>query len=98
MLNVVAHLKQGYNTMINPDGPAGPPYVLTPGVLQMSKFSGIPIVPIRFELTRFFRLGAWDRKKVPLPFSTIRVVYGKPVLVNEKNADSAAAEISKLLG
>lgn len=97
MLQVVEHLKSGYNTFINPDGPAGPPYVLKPGVLQMSKLSGIPIVPVRFELTHYFRLGAWDRKKVPLPFSRIKVVYGKPVLINDTNAEIAGVEISKLL-
>ncbi len=98
MLQVVEHLKQGYNTMINPDGPAGPPYILKQGVLQMSKHSGIPIVPIRFELTRYFRLGAWDRKKVPLPFSRIRVVYEKPVAVSESNIEESSSELTILLG
>ncbi len=98
MLNVVEHLKQGYNTMINPDGPAGPPYILKPGVLQMSKLSGIPIVPIRFELTNYFRLGAWDKKKVPLPFSTIRVIYQEPVSASDLNVEKRVAEIMEKLG
>ncbi|MDZ4844212.1 MAG: DUF374 domain-containing protein [Chitinophagales bacterium] len=98
MLQVVEHLKQGYNTMINPDGPAGPPYILKQGVLQMSKHSGIPIVPIRFELTHYFRLGAWDKKKVPLPFSRIRVVYEKPVAVSESNIEESSSELTILLG
>lgn len=97
MLNVVEHLKQGYNTMINPDGPAGPAYILKPGVLQMSKLSGIPIVPIRFELSHYFRLGAWDKKKVPLPFSTILVVYGNAVEVREANIESVTEKLVKSL-
>lgn len=97
MLNVVEHLKQGYNTMINPDGPAGPPKILKQGVLEMSKLSGVPVVPVRFELSRSFRLGAWDRKRIPIPFSTIRVVYGKAVAVNERNYESAAAEMQAQL-
>lgn len=98
MLQVVEHLKQGCSTMINPDGPSGPPYILKPGVLQMSKLSGIPIVPIRFELTRCFRLGAWDRKKVPLPFSSIRVVYGKPVEAVQHSLEVAADALKEKLG
>jgi lysophospholipid acyltransferase (LPLAT)-like uncharacterized protein len=97
MLNVVEHLKQGYNTMINPDGPAGPNKVLKQGVLEMSKLSGIPIVPIRFELSRSFRLGGWDKKKVPLPFSRIRVVYGSAIQGYE-NFETTAQELSKSMG
>jgi len=88
MLKVVQELKSGCNAFLNPDGPAGPYKVLKPGVLEMSKLSGIPIVPIRFELSNYFRLKGWDKKKVPLPFSKIRVIYGKAVVVREENIES----------
>jgi len=93
MLSVVEHLKQGYNTMINPDGPAGPYKELKPGVLNMSRLSGVPIVPIQFELSNYFRLKGWDKKKVPLPFSRIKVVYRKPFLVS----DETIAEITLMV-
>ena|ERR1051325_9167268 len=98
MLQVVEHLKKGYNTFINPDGPAGPYQVLKPGVLEMSRLSGIPVVPIRFELSKYIRWRGWDKKKMPLPFSTIKVIYQKPVLVTDLNFQEAAREIAAELG
>jgi lysophospholipid acyltransferase (LPLAT)-like uncharacterized protein len=98
MLNVVEHLKQGYNTMINPDGPGGPPKKLKPGVVNMSRLSGIPVVPIQFKLSNYFRLGGWDRKKVPLPFSTIRIIYGKSYSVSESNIPEVSKAIEAALG
>lgn len=98
MLQVVEDLKSGYNTFINPDGPGGPYHVLKPGVLNMSRLSGIPIVPIRFELSNYFRLKGWDKKKVPLPFSTIKVVYGKAVAVSDFNLQDASKAITVFLG
>lgn len=94
MLKVVEHLKQGYNTFLNPDGPAGPYHVMKPGALEMSRLSGVPVVPIRFELSNYFRLKGWDKKKVPLPFSTIRVIYGKSFSVS---GNSNLEEISSNL-
>jgi lysophospholipid acyltransferase (LPLAT)-like uncharacterized protein len=98
MLNVVEHLKQGYNTMINPDGPAGPYKELKPGVLNMSRLSGIPIVPVQFELSNYFRLKGWDKKKVPLPFSRIRVIYGQPFSASDKNIQQVSVKIQSELG
>ncbi|HXH18790.1 MAG TPA: DUF374 domain-containing protein [Chitinophagales bacterium] len=98
MAKVVEHLKLGYSTFLNPDGPAGPYKVLKPGVLEMSRQSGIPVVPIRFELSNYFRLKGWDKKKVPLPFSKIKVIYEKAVLVSDLNFEDARKEIEKALG
>ncbi len=98
MLQVVEHLKSGHNTFINPDGPAGPYHVLKPGVLNMSRLSGIPIVTIRFELSNYFRLKGWDKKKVPLPFSKIKVIYGNSFSVTENNVNEISSGIQKALG
>ena len=98
MMQVVEHLKSGYNTLINPDGPAGPYKELKPGVLNMSRLSGIPVVPIQFELSKYFRLGGWDKKKVPLPFSTIRVIYGKAVQITDFNTKENSVKIAQMLG
>ena len=98
MMQVVEHLRKGYNTLINPDGPAGPPKELKPGVINMSALSGIPIVPIRFELSNYVRLKGWDRKKVPMPFSTIKVIYGKAVQITDEFLTEKSIEITRLLG
>ncbi|GIV34958.1 MAG: hypothetical protein KatS3mg031_2493 [Chitinophagales bacterium] len=98
MLHVSELLQAGYNTFINPDGPAGPPKIPKPGVLEMSRLSGIPIVPIRFELSHSFRLPGWDKKKVPLPFSVIKIIYGQPLSVHSGKEQESNQELIRQLG
>lgn len=90
---VILFLKKGYNTLITPDGPAGPPHSMKPGVLQMSMETGVPIIPMKIIPSHFFTIPTWDKKRIPLPFSTIRVVYGKPVVVTKDNYE----EVKRIL-
>ena len=74
-------LRNGYSTMINPDGPAGPPKKLKPGVLIMAKETGVPIIPVTMKSSPVWVLSTWDKKKQPLPFSKITVKYHQPIYV-----------------
>lgn len=95
---VVRLLRHGCSTALMPDGPRGPAGVLKDGVLHISRQSGVPILPIRFRLSRYVRLSGWDRKHFPLPFGTIRVEYGTPVSVTESNFDTARGRVTEQLG
>lgn len=75
-------LKNGYSTMINPDGPAGPIKKLKPGVLIMARETGVPIIPVTMDATPKWVLNTWDKKKQPLPFSKITVRYHEPIHIN----------------
>jgi lysophospholipid acyltransferase (LPLAT)-like uncharacterized protein len=75
-------LKQGWTTAIAPDGPHGPVKTLKRGVLHLAVQSGVPIVPVRCDARPAFRLRAWDRKVVPLPFARIRIRFGTPLTVD----------------
>ncbi len=94
---VIAFLKNGYSTLITPDGPAGPPHILKTGVLQMSIESGVPVVPLKIIPSCYFTIPTWDKKRIPLPFSLIRVIYEKPILVNNENIESSNKLIVELL-
>jgi lysophospholipid acyltransferase (LPLAT)-like uncharacterized protein len=94
---LVRELRSGASTVIAPDGPAGPARVLKRGVLHIAAQSGVPIVPLRFELSRCWHLSGWDRKRYPRPFSTIRVHVGRPIAVDERRFESAAREATALL-
>ena len=96
--NVIAYLKHGYSTAIASDGPAGPPYVLKPGALWMSRDAGIPVVPLRFSGSSGFYLGGWDKKFVPLLFSEITVAVGESIRVTENNIESSTTMITNHLG
>lgn len=95
--NVIGFLRQGYSTTVACDGPAGPPLVMKPGVLLMSRDAGIPVVPLRFESAKSYRLGGWDKKVMPLLFSPITVYVGEPVQVTEQNFNEAQKQIAEFL-
>lgn len=94
---LVEYLKKGYSTVLLPDGPNGPAFVAKKGMLHISLQSQVPIVPMQFRASRFLESNAWDRKKWPFPFSTIRVQFGKPIQVSEENFDEAYDEITNAL-
>ena len=96
--NVISYLKQGYSTTIASDGPAGPPQVMKPGALWMSRDACIPVVPLRFSGSGGFHLGGWDRKFVPFLFSEITVSVGEGIYVNANNIESSTAIITAHLG
>ena len=60
---LVEYLKKGYSTVMLPDGPNGPPFIIKKGILHVSKQSQVPIVPIQFGVTKFFEDSTWDQKK-----------------------------------
>jgi len=95
---IAEYLKQGYSTVVFPDAPRGPTYVLKDGVLHMSLKSGVPIAPVRFSIARYMELKGWDRKRMPYPFNRIRAEFKDPIQVTEANFDEARERLREALG
>jgi lysophospholipid acyltransferase (LPLAT)-like uncharacterized protein len=70
-------LEHGNDVAISPDGPRGPRYHLSPGVIFLAQRTKVPIVPIRVEYSRCIRLKSWDGFMIPLPFSRVTVKFDK---------------------
>jgi len=96
---LAGYLKQGYSTMINPDGPYGPKFEWKKGALHLSRQTGVPILPIKVEARPYWKWPSWDRKWVPYPFiSTIRITYGAPVYVKSENFEEELRLLNGKLG
>ena len=95
---IINEINCGYNTMVACDGPAGPYKVLKKGVLEMSRQTGVPVIPISFELSNYFILPGWDKKILPLPFTTVKVTYQESIVVTDNNYEEAKRKISQLMG
>jgi len=89
---LASHLRGGGSTAISPDGPRGPRRVLKKGVLHLARDSGVPILPLRFSASPALHAG-WDRKVIPLPWSTITVAVGSPIAVTEDDFDRAGQRL-----
>lgn len=91
---IIDDLKDGKNTVINPDGPSGPVKELKEGVLEMALVTGVPVVPLKIITpVAWVWKFTWDHKRIPVPFSKVIVEYGTPVKVTEENYEKAKQEI-----
>jgi lysophospholipid acyltransferase (LPLAT)-like uncharacterized protein len=87
-----------YSTVINPDGPNGPAFVLKKGILHLSLKSNVPVVPLRLSSSNFRELNTWDRKKFSRSFSTIKVEIGDPIYVTSDNFEHVHELIAEKMG
>jgi lysophospholipid acyltransferase (LPLAT)-like uncharacterized protein len=81
LLQLAATLEAGEDVAVTPDGPRGPCYKLGPGVVFLARQTGAGILPIHVEYGCAIRLGGWDRMRIPVPFSVVRVILDQPVMV-----------------
>ncbi|TGL53334.1 DUF374 domain-containing protein [Leptospira meyeri] len=79
---VIQHLKKGLPAAFTPDGPRGPAFIVQPGIIAAAQVTQVPIVPFHYECSRQWILErAWDKHRVPKPFTTFVVSYGEPISV-----------------
>lgn len=89
-------LRDGSNAVITPDGPKGPRQRAKSGVVELSRLSGMPILPVAFGAWPRTILKSWDQFLVPHPFGRGVYVWGEPIYV-PGDADKAAVEKFQLL-
>lgn len=77
MREMLSLCRRGHRIGLVVDGPQGPPCVAKPGIIQMAKRSGVPVLPMMWSADRFWRVGSWDRTMIPKPFSRIVMIYGR---------------------
>ncbi|MDX8411385.1 MAG: lysophospholipid acyltransferase family protein [Mariprofundaceae bacterium] len=79
---------------ITPDGPKGPREIAQPGTVQMSRKSGLPILPVCYATKRHRRARSWDRFYIPLPFTRGVFVFGEFVHIgHDEPMDDALAKV-----
>jgi lysophospholipid acyltransferase (LPLAT)-like uncharacterized protein len=74
------------------DGPRGPSRIAKVGPIVAAKLSGRPIVPMACAMRGGFRLGSWDRMRVPA-FARIVARAGNPISVPQ---DAAREDCERL--
>ena len=63
----------------------------------MAKETGVPIIPITMDASPKWVIGTWDRKKMLLPFSKIRVEYHEPIYVGESFDEDDIKKLEAIL-
>jgi lysophospholipid acyltransferase (LPLAT)-like uncharacterized protein len=93
---MVKALQNESDIAIVPDGPRGPRCKAQIGVIELSKLTGKPIVPITFGASKGITLNTWDRFLLPCPFSKGVFIWGEPVDV-DPHGDRDHLEEKRLL-
>lgn len=91
LLQMVSLAREGADVAITPDGPVGPAGTVHPGVIELARLTGLPIVPLSVGASRGWRLKSWDRFLVPAPFSHGRFIWGEPIWI-AREAEKAMIE------
>ena len=78
---MIRAIKERLNLVITPDGPKGPRAKVKPGVIELARLTGAPIVPVSFSTSRRRFLKSWDAFLVPVPFSRAVYIWGEPMYV-----------------
>ncbi|PIK13990.1 lysophospholipid acyltransferase family protein [Halobacteriovorax sp. JY17] len=84
LINSIRSLKAGIPSAVAIDGPRGPLYNIKPGVFEMAKKAQVPIIPMTVSPAKFWTFNkAWDKFRLPKPFTKIIIHYGKPIFISE---------------
>ena len=94
---LVPFLIEGSSTLVALDGPAGPAKKAKTGACHMGIKSGAPLIPVTFELPKFFRLPSWDKKRVPLPLTTMVVHLHRRINTKGESVEGVYEKLTSAL-
>ncbi|XHR28091.1 MAG: lysophospholipid acyltransferase family protein [Chthoniobacteraceae bacterium] len=77
MREMAAVMEAGHDIAITPDGPKGPRYCFHPGALKLAQLSGVPLVLVHIDYSRYWEVKSWDGFRIPKPFARVDVVFGQ---------------------
>ncbi len=88
----ISGMAEGGRGGITVDGPKGPRHVCKPGIVQIAQRTGAMIVPGGAFAERYWEFNSWDRFKLPVPFTRIKLRYAEPFAVPEEMSVSEIAD------
>lgn len=91
-------LQQGLPGALTVDGPRGPACIVKPGIIEIARITGLPIVPYTPLAVRSWRFRSWDAFRLPKPFSRIDIHYGAPLHIPRDTPYSGFADYQQRIG
>lgn len=101
LLELSRAIGEGFDIVITPDGPRGPNYHIAPGIIQLAAHAGAPIVPVKVEVSRCWRIGKkWDALWIPKPFARLTLEFLAPLDIADGHAalDAETARLAAVMG
>jgi lysophospholipid acyltransferase (LPLAT)-like uncharacterized protein len=89
-------LAEGSDVAITPDGPRGPVYEISPGLIYLASKTGLPVMTIRVEYQKFWELRSWDKFRIPKPFSAVEIRFQVPIKIEDGSPEMIEIERQRL--
>lgn len=90
-------LSEGYDIGITPDGPKGPRYEVSDGVVVMAQKRHAKVIVYHCVPSRYWQLPSWDRFVIPKPFGNLDFYASEPIDVEGLEMDQAKERIKAAL-
>ncbi|MBA4118765.1 MAG: hypothetical protein C0514_07735 [Candidatus Puniceispirillum sp.] len=94
---MIKALKNGDAVGITPDGPRGPRFEVSEGIVSLARLSGLDILPVSFGVSRRRVLSSWDRFILALPFSKGVLLWGEPITPQDWQGEDGACRLGPLI-
>ena len=78
LLELNHEIKNGHSVILTVDGPRGPKYTVHPGAVLLAHKNDLFVVPVSVNAKHYWQAKSWDNTQIPIPFSSVSVVYGHP--------------------
>jgi lysophospholipid acyltransferase (LPLAT)-like uncharacterized protein len=97
LLQGLKSLSEGYDIGITPDGPKGPCYEVSDGVVALAQKRHTKVVVYSWKASSYWEFKSWDRFTVPKPFGTLDFYASEPIDLEGLEMDEAKALIKTTL-
>jgi len=92
LIGLIRAVKEGAQSALAVDGPKGPIYEVKPGVIELARRTGQPIIPVRTRCDRAWYIPrAWNHSYIPRFFARVTVEYGQPMHLSDLPETTAAS-------
>jgi len=90
-------LSDGYDIGITPDGPKGPRYEMSEGVVVMAQKRKTKVIVFNCVPSRYWQLPSWDKFVIPKPFGTLEFYASEPIDLEGMEMEEAKAMVKERL-
>jgi lysophospholipid acyltransferase (LPLAT)-like uncharacterized protein len=89
LIQAIKKVKDGYDLGLTPDGPKGPRFSMSEGIVAIAQKTDSPIILQSSIPSRYWQLSSWDKFLIPKPFSHIDFYCSEPFKVTDMSMEDA---------
>ncbi len=95
LFRALRSIKEGYDVGITPDGPRGPRYKASDGIVLLAQKMKAPIVFFHCVPSKYRQLKSWDKFVIPKMFGTLEFFVSEPIHIDALSFEEASRQIEK---